>query len=167
MPPVPSNLILIMGVAGSGKTTTGRLLANELGWTYHEADDFHSPANKEKMARGIPLDDTDRAPWLNAIRAAMDASIAARQPAVFTCSALKEKYRHILLDGLPGAALVYLNGDRTLLLNRLHGRTGHYMKPAMLDSQLATLEPPAGALTLDISQPPGALVAEIRRRLGL
>ena len=81
------SLILLMGVAGSGKTTLGRLLAARLGWTYHEADDFHSEANKDKMSRGMPLDDTDRAPWLAAIRAAMDAALAANRPAVFTCSA--------------------------------------------------------------------------------
>ncbi|HEY8993073.1 MAG TPA: gluconokinase [Lacunisphaera sp.] len=167
MSPAPPKLILLMGVAGSGKTTVGRLLARELGWTYHEADDFHSAANKEKMGQGIPLDDDDRMPWLESIRRAMDGTIAAGRPAVFTCSALKEKYRRILLDGLPGTLLVYLSGQRDLLLVRLQGRTGHYMKPAMLDSQLATLEPPAGALTLDISRPPEALVAEIRRRLRL
>jgi gluconokinase len=160
-------LILLMGVSGSGKSTVGRLLADELGWAYHEADDFHSAANKEKMARGIPLDDDDRAPWLTAIRAAMETSAAAGGCAVFTCSALKEKYRRILADGLPGIALVYLSGDRELLLARMQGRGEHYMKPAMLDSQLAALEPPTDALSLDVSQSPEQLVAEIRRRLGL
>jgi len=163
----PPALILLMGVAGSGKTTIGRLLARDLGWPYHEADDFHSEANKSKMGRGIPLDDTDRAPWLAAIRTAMEASVAANKPAVFTCSALKQQYRHVLLEGLPQAALVFLTGDRELLLARLQARSEHYMKPAMLDSQLATLEPPAGALTLDISQPPESLVAEIRRQFGI
>ncbi len=163
----PIQLILLTGVAGSGKSTVGRLLAAEFGWTYHEADDFHGAANKAKMAAGQPLNDADRAPWLAAIRAAMDASVAAGQPAVFTCSALKESYRRVLLDGLAGCQLVFLSGDRALLLSRLQGRSGHYMKPVMLDSQLTALEPPAGALTLDIRQPPDALVAEIRRQLGL
>lgn len=164
----PPRLILLMGVAGSGKTTLGRLLAARLGWTYYEADDFHSEANKDKMSRGIPLDDNDRAPWLAAIRAAMDAALAAHRPAVFTCSALKENYRRALLDGLAGrVALVHLTGTRDLLLSRLKGRAGHYMKPAMLESQLAALEPPADALTLDIDHPPAELVAEIRRRLSL
>lgn len=156
-----------MGVAGSGKTTIGQRLAHDLGWPYHEADDFHSAANKDKMGRGIPLDDTDRAPWLAAIRTAMEAGLAAGRPAVFTCSALKEKYRRILLDGLDGAALVHLSGDPALLLARIQGRAGHYMKPDMLASQLATLEAPADALTLDIARSPAELVAEIRRRLSL
>jgi gluconokinase len=160
-------IVLIMGVAGSGKTTLGRQLATELGWSYHEADDFHSAANKDKMARGIPLDDSDRAPWLAAIRAAMDSALASGRPAVFTCSALKETYRRILLDGLPGVALIHLTGDPALLLARIQGRAGHYMKPEMLASQLAILEAPADALTLDIAGSPVELVAEIRRRLTL
>lgn len=165
---MPPSLILLMGVAGSGKTTLGRLLAARLGWTYYEADDFHSEANKDKMSRGIPLDDTDRAPWLASIRAAMDAALAAGRPAVFTCSALKESYRRVLLDGLADhIALVHLTGSRDLLLSRLQGRAGHYMKPTMLESQLTTLEPPADALTLDIGPSPTELVGEIRRRFSL
>lgn len=165
--PRPSPLALIMGVAGSGKSTVGQALAAELGWDYHEADDFHSAANKDKMSRGLPLDDTDRAPWLAAIRRAMDASRAAGRPAVFTCSALKEKYRHILLDGIDGVALIHLTGSPALLLSRIQGRQGHYMKPDMLQSQLAALEPPAHALTLDVAHPPAELVAQIRRHLSL
>jgi gluconokinase len=160
-------LILIMGVAGSGKSTVGRLLADELGWDYHEADDFHSAANKEKMARGVPLNDIDRAPWLASIRASMDASVARGRSAVFTCSALKERYRQTLLRGLERATLVHLAGSRDLLLSRLQERSGHYMKPAMLDSQLADLELPVNAISLDISQPPAQLVADIKRRLAV
>jgi gluconokinase len=156
-----------MGVAGSGKTTIGRALAAALGWEYHEADDFHSAANKEKMGRGLPLDDADRAPWLAAIRAAMQACLAAGRPAVFTCSALKTRYRDVLLGDLPGVALVHLTGDPALLLSRLQGRAGHYMKPEMLASQLATLEPPAEALSLDVANPPAQLVAAIRKHLEL
>jgi len=154
-----------MGVAGSGKSTVGRLLAIQLGWPYHEADDFHSPANREKMSRGLPLDDADRAPWLATIHQAMAACVRNHQPAVFTCSALKEKYRQVLCAGLPEIGVVHLSGNRELLLSRLQGRSGHYMKPAMLESQLAALEPPVGALNLDISLSPEALVAAIRRRL--
>jgi gluconokinase len=156
-----------MGVAGSGKSTVGRMLAEQLGWTYHEADDFHPPANKEKMGRGVPLDDTDRAPWLAAIRAAMDACAASGKSAVFTCSALKESYRQILTAGLPQVRLVFLSGDRALLLARLEARPGHYMKAGMLDSQFAILEPPQGALKLDVRHTPAELVAEIRREFGL
>ena len=156
---------LLMGVAGSGKTTVGRQLAAELHWPYYEADDFHSPANKEKMGRGVPLDDDDRAPWLASIRHAMGECVAQGRSAVFSCSALKEKYRQVLAAGLPDLRLFYLSGDRDLLLQRIAGRTGHYMKPGMLDSQLATLEAPAHALALDISQTPADLVATIRRAL--
>lgn len=163
----PSTLVLLMGVAGSGKTTVGRQLAAELHWPYYEADDFHSAANKEKMGRGVPLDDTDRAPWLAAIRRAMDECAAQGRNAVFSCSALKEKYREVLAAGLPGLRLVHLAGDRNLLAQRIAGRTGHYMKPGMLDSQLATLESPRDALALDISQSPAELVAAIKRALAL
>ena len=159
-------IILIMGVAGSGKTTVGRLLATQLGWPYHEADDFHSAANKAKMARGSPLDDTDRAPWLAAIRAAIDANVAGGRSAVFSCSALKESYRRVLTAGVPGLTLVFLSGDRALLQARLKARPGHYMKAGMLDSQFAILEPPSDALTFDVSQKPEEIVAEIRRALG-
>ena len=155
-----------MGVAGSGKTTIGRQLAVELQWPYHEADDFHSAANKEKMGRGVPLDDADRAPWLAAIHAAMAECVAQGRSAVFSCSALKEKYRQVLAAGLPDLRLFYLAGDRDLLLQRIERRVGHYMKPGMLDSQLAALEAPGGALTLDISHSPAELVAAIRRELG-
>ena len=162
-----SKIVLLMGVAGTGKTTVGRLLAAELGWPYHEADDFHSAANKEKMGRGVPLDDTDRAPWLAAIRAAMDECRAAGRSAVFSCSALKDQYRRVLLDGAPATALVFLSGDREMLLARLAERSAHYMKPTMLESQFAILEPPADALRLDVRQSPGQLVAAIRRHCGV
>jgi len=166
-PSSPPRLILLMGVAGSGKTTVGHELAAALGWPYHEADDFHGAANKEKMGRGLPLDDHDRAPWLAAIRTAMDDCQAAGRSAVFSCSALKEKYRRVLLDGTTGVSLVFLSGDREMLLARLQQRPGHYMKPTMLESQLAVLEPPADALTLDVRQSPGELVSAIRRHCGV
>jgi gluconokinase len=165
--PSPTTIVLLMGVAGSGKTTIGRQLAAELHWPYHEADDFHSAANKAKMAGGTPLNDEDRAPWLAAIRRAMDECVVQGRSAVFSCSALKEKYRHVLGDGLPGLRLFYLSGTRELLQQRIAGRVGHYMKPGMLDSQLAALEAPANAPALDIARPPAELVAEIRQALGL
>ena len=160
-------IILLMGVAGSGKTTIGRQLATELQWPYYEADDFHSATNKEKMGRGVPLDDDDRAPWLASIHQAMAECVANNRSAVFSCSALKEKYRQLLAHDLPALTLVYLAGERTLLAQRIAGRTGHYMKPGMLESQLATLEAPADALTIDIAHAPAEIVAQIRRALML
>ena len=155
-----------MGVAGSGKTTVGRGLAEALGWPYFEADDFHSAANKAKMTAGTPLDDTDRAPWLAAIRAEIDTCRATSRSAVFTCSALKEKYRRILMDDAPEVTLVYLSGDPATIAERVAQRSGHYMKAGMVESQFAALEPPAGALTFDTrTQRPPEIIAAIRRRL--
>src|SRR3954470_3663704 len=163
----PGKIILIMGVAGSGKTTIGRRLATDLGWPYHEADDFHSAGNKDKMARGIPLDDYDRAPWLASIRAAIDDCLARGQSAGFTCSGLKEKYRRVLMDGAPGVSLVYLACDFETSLARVGRRQGHYMKAEMVKSQFEALEAPADALTLDTKQPPDKIIAEIKRTLSL
>jgi gluconokinase len=164
MPSSP-RIILLMGVAGSGKTTVGRRLAAELQWPYREADDFHPAANREKMARGVPLDDADRAPWLAAIRAAIEADLAAGRSAVFTCSALKASYRTTLQQGTAAVSLVHLTGDRATLESRLRGREAHFMKADMLTSQLDALEPPADALTLDVRHPPEQLVAAIRRHI--
>jgi gluconokinase len=156
-----------MGVAGSGKTTIGRRLASSLGWPYHEADDFHSAANKDKMARGIPLDDYDRAPWLASIRAAIDDTLASGQSAVFTCSGLKEKYRRVLMDGAPAVSLIYLAIDFEAALARVSQRQGHYMKADLVRSQFDALEIPTDALTIDTRLPPDQIVAEIRRALSL
>jgi gluconokinase len=163
--PPHSRIVLLMGVAGSGKTTIGRMLAGQLGWPYFEADDFHSAANKEKMGHGIPLDDDDRAPWLAAIRQRIDDCVARNESAVFTCSALKEKYRRVLMDRVPSISLVYLSGGPATLLARMRGRSGHYMKADMLQSQLAALEVPHDALMIDITQSPEAIVAKIRSTL--
>jgi gluconokinase len=167
LPAQSSRILLLMGVAGSGKTTIGKRLAAELGWPYHEADDFHSAANKDKMGRGIPLDDYDRAPWLAAIRAAMDDTLAAGRSAVFTCSGLKDKYRRVLLDGAPGVSLVYLATDLATSLARVGRRQGHYMKADMVKSQFEALEVPTDALTIDTRLPPAKIIAEIRRTLAL
>jgi gluconokinase len=158
----PAMVILIMGVAGSGKTTVGRMLADGLGWRFNDADDFHPPANVAKMAAGIPLDDTDRAPWLAAIRAHIETCLHTGENAVVTCSALKEKYRQIVLPDPTTVKLVYLKGSRELLWERINSRHGHFMKPQMLDSQLDALEEPAHALVADIAQDPGQIVALIR-----
>lgn len=158
-------VILIMGVAGSGKTTIGRLLASELGWTFLDADDVHPPANIAKMKAGQPLTDVDRAPWLAALRAKIDQYLAHRENAVVTCSALKERYRKVIIADPQRVKLVHLHGSPELLRSRLRERVGHFMSPAMLDSQLAALEPPSQALTLDIAESPEKLIDRIRQEL--
>lgn len=160
-------VLVVMGVAGSGKTTVGRALAAALGCPFADADAFHPPENIAKMAAGQPLDDADRAPWLAAIRAWIDAHLARGECAVVTCSALKRRYRDVLRPDPTRVRFLYLCGSRELIASRLAAREGHFMKPRMLDSQLADLEPPEDALTLDIALPPEKLVAEIRRNLAL
>ncbi len=156
-----------MGVAGSGKTTIGRALAASLGWSFRDADDFHPPANITKMGAGRPLDDADRAPWLAAIRAQIDGLLAHHQDGVVTCSALKESYRTLLGVDPARVKLVHLTGDPALLAARLASRRDHFMGPGMLASQLAALEPPHDALTVDIAAPPAIIVSQIRRALSL
>lgn len=162
-------VIVLMGVAGCGKTTVGQQLAAALGWEFRDADDFHPPANVAKMSAGTPLTDADRAPWLTAIRAHLDVHLARGTGCVVTCSALKERYRAVLLgtDGPARVQLVHLTGSPALLAARIGGRQGHFMKPEMLQSQLATLEPPRDALSVDITPPPAEIVGEILRRLHL
>ncbi len=158
-----------MGVAGSGKTTVGQRLAAALGWAaFRDADEFHPPANIKKMSAGLPLADTDRAPWLAAIRAYVDGCLTRGENAVITCSALKESYRQEIIADPATVKLVYLKGDFDLLEKRLRERPGHFMKAGMLESQFADLEPPLNAaLTLTVSDPPDVLVAQIRAALRL
>ncbi len=158
-------VIVLMGVAGSGKTTVGLALSAQLGWTFRDADAFHPPANVDKMSHGIPLTDHDREPWLAAIRAYIDDTLARGDSAVVTCSALKERYRQIVVSDRARVKLVYLAGDFALIAGRLRARHGHFMKPEMLTSQFADLEPPRDALTVDIAQPPEAIAAQITRAL--
>lgn len=160
-------VIVLMGVAGSGKTTIGRELAGQLGWGFADADQFHSPANVAKMSAGQPLDDRDRAPWLAAIRAYIDAELAGGRNAIVTCSALKQRYRDVLIGDPVRVKLVYLKGSRDVLWSRISARQGHFMKPAMLDSQLAALEEPADALAVDVSGSPAEIIPAIRRGLSL
>jgi gluconokinase len=159
-------VIILMGVAGSGKTTVGRELARELGWKFYDADDFHPRSNVEKMSHGVPLNDEDRAPWLGRLRELIESCLARGEDAVLACSALKESYRRTLVVG-DRVKLVYLKGDRELLLERLSERHGHFMKPEMLDSQLATLEEPHHALTVDIDETPEEIAAKVRERFGV
>lgn len=163
--------IILLGVAGSGKTTVGEKLAARLGggWRFSDADQFHSAASIEKMSRGVPLDDADRAPWLAALRAHLDACAARGQQVILTCSALKEAYRRQLAGSRDSTRLVYLKGDFDTILARLRGRQGHYLKETMLRSQFDTLEEPApdAALVVDAALPADEIVAQILREFVL
>jgi carbohydrate kinase (thermoresistant glucokinase family) len=161
-------VLVVMGVSGSGKTTIAVPLAKTLGWRFQEGDDLHPPANVAKMASGTPLTDEDRWPWLHAIAALIDTWRAEGVSGVITCSALKRAYRDILIDGRPDVRLVYLQGDKQIIAERMAARRGHFMPPALLDSQLATLEEPGPdehPITVHIGPPPEALVAEIIQHL--
>jgi gluconokinase len=159
-------IIVVMGVEGSGKTTVGALLAKQLGWEYADGDQFHSPANIEKIRHNVPLNDEDRAPWLEAMHAAIQQWLANEQNAVLGCSVLKNVYREKI--GIGGEVrLVYLRGDRDLIARRLEARKGHFAKTGLLASQFAALEEPADAITVDVGPAPEQIVAEIRRQLGL
>ena len=135
-------IVVVMGVAGSGKTSVGRQLASELGWAFAEGDDFHPPANVSKMAGGTPLTDADRWPWLDAIGRWIVAETAENRSAVVTCSALKRRYRDRLRLAWPALRLVYLRVDREELHRRLAVRLEHFFPARLLDSQLQDLEPP-------------------------
>jgi gluconokinase len=155
-----------MGPAGSGKTTVGELLAAQLGWEFADGDSFHSAANIEKMSRGVPLDDSDRIPWLNSIREAMEKRDAQGRNVVLACSALKREYRRRLQIN-SDVKLVYLKGTYELLGERLHARKGHYAGEQLLASQFADLEEPTDAVTVDAARTPEEIVTEIRKHLAL
>jgi gluconokinase len=152
---------IIMGVSGSGKTNVGEALAQQLGWKFYDADDFHPPENITKMAEGIPLDDSDRAPWLAALHELISSSLEKNRPGVLACSALKERYRQQLLKDNVEVQLVYLKGSYDLIWSRMSARADHYMKPHMLRSQFDALEEPSNALTIEISMPVAEIVQEI------
>lgn len=161
-------VVIVMGVSGAGKTTVGTRLAAALGWRFLDADDFHPPGNVAKMAAGIPLTDEDRAPWLERLRELVRGALEAGEDLVLACSALKGVYRERLTVDSARQRWVYLHASRELIAERLKRRTGHYMSPALLDSQLATLEVPRGALSVDVSTvEPDAVVATLLRELGL
>jgi gluconokinase len=155
--------IIVMGVSGSGKSTVGALLAARLQLPFIDGDELHPPANKKKMAAAIPLDDADRAPWLDALAAAI-----AGAPKVVSCSALKRRYRDRLRAASPNVQFIYLAGTPTLLAQRLSARSHEFMPRGLLDSQLAILQPPGcdeNALTLDIQLSPEAIVDSAARWL--
>lgn len=157
-------VIVLIGVAGSGKTTVGKLLARRLGWIFYDGDDFHSPANIEKMARGLPLGDEDRKPWLQAVRDLIVKIVEQRENAVIACSALKQSYRRFL--GVRGEVIfVYLKAEKPLIRERLKRRTAHFMNPALLESQYDALEEPDGALQVDASLSAAEIVRIIREKL--
>ncbi len=160
-------VIVLMGVTASGKTTVGTLLARDLGWDFYDADDYHSAANIEKMRHGVPLTDEDRQPWLAALNALLQARTREQRNVVLACSALKDGYRETLAAGVPDVRFVHLHASPSLIAARLAARQGHFMNPALLDSQFAVLEEPRGALDVDASLSPAAIVSTICRAYGL
>jgi gluconokinase len=159
-------ILLVMGVTGSGKTTVAKLLADRLGSLFLEADDFHSPANKQKMHAGIPLTDADRIPWLQSIHQELLRQHKQGKNVVLACSALKERYRSLLAAD-PPLKVIYLKGSYELIRARLHARHGHFAGEAILADQFANLEEPHDAITVSIEAPPEQIVNEIIAVLGL
>lgn len=158
-------VLVIMGVVGSGKTTVGTLLADKLGWQFADADDFHPDENIRKISQGIPLTDADRAPWLAAMRGAIEQWHMKRNNVVLACSALKHSYREELRAG--DLHFVYLKGDAQLIGQRLHARRGHFATDSILESQFADLEEPRDALAVSIAQTPETIAKEIIDKLKL
>jgi gluconokinase len=158
-------IIIVIGVSGSGKSTLGRALARALDWTFIEGDDFHPPHNVDKMRRGEPLNDDDRAPWLADLHRHIAALNQQGRDAVLACSALKQSYRAVLSRGIRELQFVFLHGDAELIRERLRVRRGHYMPADLLDSQLATLEAPADALCVDIALSTTQQVQKVLRAL--
>lgn len=166
--PDPAPILVVMGVAGTGKSTTAALLAHELGWPFEEGDGLHPQANVAKMAAGHPLTDDDRWPWLDRIAEWIDTRIAAGEPGVITCSALRRRYRDVLRRD--AVVFVHLAGDHGLILDRMRRRQGHFMPTALLDSQFATLETPGDderSIEVDISQTPQEQANDVVARLRL
>lgn len=172
MPDISQTLcaLIVMGVSGSGKSTIADKLAERIGWRSVDGDKFHPASNIAKMSAGHPLDDEDRWPWLRAIAAEIDRSCRASEPAVIACSALKRSYREVLMHGRSNARIVYLDGSKQLIAERLARRTGHFMPPGLLDSQFKTLEPPdesENPVTVSIDATPDDIVNDVIRQLGL
>ncbi|HEV2549992.1 MAG TPA: gluconokinase [Stellaceae bacterium] len=166
----PAHVLVLMGVSGSGKTTVGAHLAGRLGWSAAEADDFHPAQNVAKMRSGVPLDDADRLPWLEAIAAQIDRWRSDGKRGVITCSALKRRYRDIIVGKRPEVRLVFLKGERELIADRLAARLGHFMPPTLLESQFAALEEPTAEerpVVVPIHEPPPRLAERIIAALNL
>ena len=158
--------IVLTGVSGSGKTTVGKALARDLGWRFYEGDEFHSTANIEKMRRGEPLTDDDRTPWLEKLRSVIQSALENGQNGILACSALRRSYRARLRVS-DRVIFIHLAAPPDVIQHRLKRRSGHFMNPLLLQSQLAALEPPRSGITLDASQPPAFLVQRIRELLHL
>jgi gluconokinase len=158
-------IVIVMGTTGSGKTTIGTLLAKRLGCEFVDADDFHPPANVEKMKHGIPLTDADREPWLKALHDKIVEWTAEKRDVVLACSALRRSYRDELRAS-PDVKFVYLKGSYELFSQRVLARKGHFAKQDLLASQFATLEEPTDAITVDATKSPDQIVSEVRRQLG-
>jgi gluconokinase len=154
-----------MGVAGCGKTTIGAGLAKACGWKFFDADEFHPAANIEKMSQGLPLDDSDREPWLDALNRQLRSCADKGESAVLACSALKQSYRDRLERDIEDLQWVYLRGDFATIRQRLLERPGHYMKAGLLESQFQILEEPANALTMDITGNPATIIKQLRQAL--
>jgi gluconokinase len=162
-------IVIVFGVSGAGKTTIGKLLAEQLGWQFYEADDFHPRANIEKMRSGRPLTDEDRWPWLERLREQIARSITAKDNAVLACSALKRAYRDRLRVS-DDVTFVFLRGDYALVAEQLRHRRGHFMNPELLRSQFADLEQPEpdeDVLTTELGRTPQELVEDIKTKLRL
>jgi gluconokinase len=161
-------IVVLMGVTGSGKTTIGTLLAERMGTVFADADDYHPLANKEKMAAGHPLNDADREPWLETLNGVLRGWHESGKGGVLACSALKEKYRATLASGMPKGAVLFvlLDGTKELIAERLARRHHEYMDPKLLDSQIATLEPPRNALRVCNDRAPEVVVEEILEEVG-
>jgi gluconokinase len=158
-------VVVVMGVAGCGKSTVGPLIARELGGDFAEGDTFHPPANVAKMSRGEPLDDSDRMPWLAAMADAIRAWQAKEKPTVLACSALRQRYRDILAGGSAQVRFVFLRGAQETIADRIGRRRDHFMPPSLLESQFATLEEPADAIAVDVGGTPEAIAAAALERL--
>jgi gluconokinase len=160
-------IIIVMGVSGSGKTTIGRLLADELRWPFYEGDDFHPSANIQKMTHGMALTDEDRSGWLDALSQLIRQLGGEGRSAVIACSALKQAYRDALVGKNTDVRCVYLKGSRDLIRERMERRHGHYMKADLLESQFDILEEPVQAVVVDITEPPGMIAHRVKRALKL
>jgi gluconokinase len=158
-------VVVVMGVAGCGKSTVGPLVAAALGGEFAEGDQFHPPENVAKMSRGEPLTDADRLPWLEKMAEAIRAWRAQARPTVLACSALRQRYRDILSGGDGNVRFVYLRGSETTIGARLSARRGHFMPPTLLKSQFETLEEPHDAIVADVGPTPEEIAAGILARL--